>query len=174
MDEWNEELTYPQARDKGLPFSRWLSRVDPKRSIPLNASIFSCTLSAVLSLIYIGSDVAFYAITSLSTVTLMQCYIFSIGCVLWRRLKHPETLPVARWSLGRYGVAINTCAVIYCSWCFFWAFWPQTTPVTADGFNWAGPIYILAVIVAGLYYIKARHHYEGPVAYVEGRNVAKK
>ncbi|KAK5128831.1 hypothetical protein LTR85_000164 [Meristemomyces frigidus] len=159
------------ARDKGLPFSAWFSKVDAKRSIPINANIFSCCLSAILALIYIGSPVAFYAITSLNTVSLLQCYVFAIGCVLWRRLKCPETLPPARFSLGRWGVPVNVAAVLYSVWSFFWCFWPQAQPVTAGGFNWAGPLYVLAIIVSALYYIRARHHYEGPVTAVEGRNV---
>ena len=157
------------SRDKGLPFSNFLSKVDPKRSIPHNASIFSCLLSGVLALIYIGSPVAFYAITSLNTVSLLQCYVFAIGCVLWRRLARPETLPPARFSLGRWGVFVNASAVLYSLWSFFWCFWPQAQPVTASGFNWAGPIFVLAVIVAALYYIRARHRYDGPVTSVEGR-----
>jgi len=159
------------ARDKGLPFSAWFSKVDPKRSIPRNANLFSCLLSAVLALIYIGSPVAFYAITSLNTVSLLQCYVFAIGCVLWRRLTRPETLPPARFSLGRWGVPVNIAAVLYSTWSFFWCFWPQAQPVTASGFNWAGPLYIIALIVSALYYFRARHHYDGPVTSVEGRNV---
>jgi choline transport protein len=158
------------ARDQGLPFSAWFSKVDAKRSIPRNANLFSCILSAILALIYIGSPVAFYAITSLNTVSLLQCYVFAIGCVLWRRLKKPETLPPARWSLGRWGVPINIAAVLYSVWSFFWCFWPQATPVTAGGFNWAGPLYVLALIVSALYYIKARHTYVGPVMSVDGRH----
>lgn len=81
-------------------------------------------LSICLSLIYIGSLVAFYAITSLLTVALLQCYYISIGCVLWRRITHPETLHPAEFSLGKFGIPINIAAVVYAMWCFFWAFWP--------------------------------------------------
>jgi len=68
-------------------------------------------------------------------------------------------------------VPINIAAVLYSTWSFFWCFWPQATPVTASGFNWAGPLYVLALIVSALYYFKARKQYVGPVMGVEGRNV---
>jgi choline transport protein len=161
------------SRDKGVPFSPWLSKVDPKRNIPQNASAFSCVLAGLLALIYIGSPVAYYAITSLGTAALLQCYICAIGSVLWRRLAKPETLPVTRFSLGRWGVPINVMAVLYSIWSFFWVFWPQAQPVTASGFNWAGPIFVIAILGAALYYIKARHHYKGPVTIVEGRFVER-
>jgi len=123
-------------------------------------------------------------------VALLQCYSLSIGCVrytsariadkelthspplqvLWRRLKHPETLPPSKFSLGRWGVPVNAAAVLYGTWAFFWCFWPQTVPVTAAGFNWASPIFVVSLIVAGLYFVfTARKTYVGPVTEVEGR-----
>lgn len=158
------------ARDEGLPFSKWLSAVHPKRHIPVNATLFSCGTATLLSMIYIGSPVAFYAITSLSTVSLLQCYCLSIGCVLWRRIYKPETLPKASFSLGRAGIFVNGAAVIYSMWAFFWSFWPQSTPVTASDYNWASPIFVSALIIAGIYFVfRAKHTYYGPVTEVEGR-----
>ncbi|OAA47142.1 amino acid permease 2 [Metarhizium rileyi] len=158
------------ARDRGIPFSGWISQVDKKRSVPTNACILSAGVSACLSLIYIGSPVAFYAITSLCIVSLLQCYSLSIGCMLYRRICHPETLPYARFSLGKYGVPINAVAVLSTTWGFFWCFWPQVYPVTAEGFNWASPIFLSALIIAMVYYaFQGRHDYHGPVVLVEGR-----
>ena len=159
------------ARDEGLPFSKWLSTVDPKRKLPVNACRFSCGVGIALSLIYIGSSVAFYAITSLLTVALLQCYSLSIGCVLWRRIYHPQTLPPAPFSLGKWGIPVNAAAVGYGSWSFFWCFWPQTAPVTASGFNWASVIFVATLVVAiFFFYFKAKNRYEGPVTYVQNRD----
>lgn len=102
------------ARDKGVPLSGWLSTVHPRRHVPQNAIILTSGSSAALALIYIGSPLAFYALTSLLTVALLQCYCISIGCVLWRRVYRPETLPPATWPLGRWGVPINALAVVFC------------------------------------------------------------
>ena len=160
------------ARDKGLPFSAWISFIHPKRVIPVNATILSGVIAVLLSCIYIGSPVAFYAITSLSTVSLLQCYCLSIGCVLWRRIRHPETLPHAKFSLGKFGIPINAFAVVYSLYGFFWAFWPQATPVDAEGFNWASVIFVVVLIVALVYFqFRAKHRYFGPVTEVEGRHV---
>lgn len=158
------------ARDKGLPFSGWLSRVHPKRQIPENATIFSCVVAILLAMIYIGSPVAFYAITSLLTCALLQCYCLSIGCMLWRRIAKPETLPPAEFSLGKYGIPLNACAVVYSFYCLFWSFWPQYYPVTAPEFNWASPIFAATLIGSMIYFVfVARKTYFGPVTMVEGR-----
>lgn len=158
------------ARDNGLPFSGWLAKVDQKRKIPTNAYIFCGVFSSLLSLIYIGSPVAFYAITSLGSVAVLQCYSLSIGCILWRRICQPDTIPAARFSLGRWGIPVNCAAVIFSIWSFFWSFWPQTNNPTAASFNWASPIFSAVIIGAMIYYcIAGRKKYFGPVTLVEGR-----
>jgi amino acid transporter len=157
------------ARDEGLPWSKWIGKVDQSRKIPTNAYLLSGAFSILVSLIYIGSPVAFYAIGSLLVVSIMQCYFFSISCVLWRRLKYPETLPHAQFSLGKLGVPLNVVSLFVVAWTFFWAFWPQTYPITASGFNWAIAIYVATLIIATGYYFSKGNKYNGPVVLVEGR-----
>ncbi|TQW03075.1 GABA permease [Cordyceps javanica] len=162
------------ARDKGLPFSDWIGKVDPKRSIPTNACVVTGTTTALLSLVYIGSPVAFYAVISLSTVAILQCYCLSIGCLLWRRIAYPETLPPAAFSLGVWGVPVNTAAVLFSFYSFFWCFWPQQSSVTAGAFNWASPLFVLIGIIALAYYFMGgRKRYHGPVVHVQGRKTCR-
>ena len=106
------------ARDGGTPCPEWLSRIHPKYQAPVNAVYVTGGFSFILSLIYIGSPTAFYAITSLMTVALLQCYMFSIGSILWRRIKYPETLPLGTFNLGKWGIPINAFAVVWCAWSF--------------------------------------------------------
>lgn len=100
-------------------------QVAVKRHIPTNAFVLSCLVAILLSLTNLGSTVAFYAITSLFVVSIVQCYMFSIGSVLYRRIFAPRTSPPARWSLDRFGLPMNVAAVVYTLYSFFWAFWPQ-------------------------------------------------
>ncbi|KAF3480908.1 uncharacterized protein GIQ15_06255 [Arthroderma uncinatum] len=160
------------ARDQGLPFSNWIAKVNEKRRIPLNAITVTSVISACLSLIYIGSPIAFYAMTSLITVALLQCYCLSIGCMLWRRIAHPETLPPAAFPLGKLGIPINVAAVCYAFWAFFWAFWPIGYSITPTTFNWAAVIFTATLIISGAHFIfVARNKYFGPVTHIEGRNL---
>lgn len=66
------------ARDQGLPYSHWLSHVPPGWNIPLRAVFVSVTISSLLSLINIGSDVALNAINSLGVVSLLFSYTVTI------------------------------------------------------------------------------------------------
>ena len=58
------------ARDNGLPFSKTLSHVNRRRSIPLNAIATTTIVTMLLGLINIGSTAAFYAIAGVATVAL--------------------------------------------------------------------------------------------------------
>lgn len=116
----------------------------------------------------IGSSAAFNTMLSLSTSGLMASYMLSIGCILRKRLRN-ESLPHARWSLGKAGLAVNSLALFYASWSFFWSFWPSQYNVTAANFNWA--LVILACLMGlactsfGLGFLGIV--YEGPVVRVQ-------
>jgi amino acid transporter len=156
--------TFAFARDRGLPFSSWIAKVDPDKEIPSNAILLSSLIAALLSLINIGSTTAFNAIVSLQVVSLMFTYACSLSCVLYRRVRHPELLPKARWSLGRFGIPINAAGLAYALFTFFWSFWPTYTPVVAEDFNWSVVIFIVVfALCLIMYYAQGRKVYSGPV-----------
>ena len=156
--------TFAFARDKGLPFSHWLAKVNSHKEIPANAVLVTCIITVLLSLINIGSLVAFNAIISLQIVSLMFTYFCSLSCVLYRRLYHPELLPVARWSLGKWGPMVNAVGLAYVSFAFFWCFWPNETPVDAELFNWSVAMFVgVLVLAVVVYFVEGRKVYVGPV-----------
>lgn len=156
--------TYAFARDRGLPFAKWISWVDPKRRIPVRAIALSCLVSVLLSLINIGSLVAFNAIISLNVAALMYTYAVSISCVMYRKIACPETLPSRRWSLGRYGLAINITGLLYVLFALFWSFWPPSPSPKARDFNWSVVIFAGVFIMSLLMYmVQGKRHYVGPV-----------
>lgn len=161
--------TWAFARDQGLPFSGWIGTVNKKLETPANSVTVTCLITIALSLINIGSDVAFNAIISLNVVSLMITYVISIGAVLYRRIKHPELLPACQWSLGRWGVPVNAAGMLYSLWAFFWCFWPEATPVEPSSFNWASVMFFGVSLIALVdYVIRGRKQYKGPVVLVDG------
>ena len=62
----------------------------------------------------------------------MATYAISIGCMLWRRTTIPESLPPTKWSLGRWGILVNSLGLLYAVYAFFWAFWPIYWNPTAE------------------------------------------
>ncbi|KAK5687105.1 hypothetical protein LTS10_001242 [Elasticomyces elasticus] len=156
------------ARDRGLPFSDFLCRVRPGWDIPLNAVLVSFIVTCLLSLINLGSSVAFNAIVSLTVGAILSSYIISMSCVALRRIRKDKPLPPARWSLGRYGLPINIAAVLFLLVIYVFAFFPLGTPVAVETMNWSSLIYGFIVVFAIVYFfIYGRKVYEGPVVLVK-------
>ena len=56
---WQSRLCWSFARDRGLPFARFLSHVHPVLDVPLQAHLVSCAIVAILGCLYLGSYTAF-------------------------------------------------------------------------------------------------------------------
>lgn len=136
--------------------------------MPFNAVYLMSIGAALLSLIQIGSDVAFTVLVSLSTLGIMSTYLLSIGCVLLKRIRG-EQLPSARWSLGRFGLAINAFSVLYSLFIVILCCFPLTLPVDTASANWAPLIWAGVIIIAAIAYVThGRRAYTPPVSFVEG------
>ncbi|KAK0849254.1 hypothetical protein LTR03_005335 [Friedmanniomyces endolithicus] len=151
------------ARDGGLPFSRWIAKINHNANIPLNAVLVSLGITVLVSLINLGSTVALNAINSVTISALMSSYILTISCVVYRRLSG-QPLPSRRWSLGRAGMPINIAALVFLTPLFVFAFFPLATPVTPASMNWGIAMFGGVIVLATIYYaIEGRKSYTPPV-----------
>jgi amino acid transporter len=120
-----------------------------------------------LSLINIGSTVAFNAIGSLAVSAILGTYIISFSVLILRRLRK-EPLPARRWTLGRYGIFINIGAVLFLLVVWVFVFFPLQTPVTPSTMNWNCLIFGSVMIFAVIYYVfVGKHAYTSPVELVK-------
>lgn len=78
----------------------------------------------LLSLINIGSAVAFNAILSLSTLALYVSYLIPIVLLVMKRFRK-ESIGLGPWNLGRWGLAINLYAVIFGVFVVIWLPFPS-------------------------------------------------
>jgi choline transport protein len=159
--------TFAFARDEGMPFSHVFRRVvRVGTEIPLNAIILSLSITVVLSLINIGSTVAFNSVVSLLVGALFTSYFISIGCILLKRLRG-EPLPPSRWSMGRFAIPMNLIALGYIGFAFVMSFFPPTKSVTAATMNWSVLVWGVVIILATISYLfHGAKSYKGPVVYV--------
>ncbi|KAI7347678.1 amino acid transporter-like protein [Hortaea werneckii] len=140
------------ARDKGLPASSWLEKVQPGWNIPLRAVVVSFVVVLLLSLINIGSTTALRSISSLGAVAILGSYLVTIGTLIWRRV-FGTPLPARRWSLGRYGLAVNVIAVCFVLPLFVFAFFPLTKEVDRETLNYASVMFVGVLFIALVYYM---------------------
>ncbi|KAK7045424.1 polyamine transporter tpo5 [Paramarasmius palmivorus] len=159
------------SRDKGFPFSRWISRMNRRYNIPFNSAYTTSVLSGSLSLINLGSTFTFNIMVSLPTLALLSTYTITTGCMLLLRIKG-EPLPPARWSLGRFGLPINAFAFLYSVFVIVLSCFPTSPPAGLRDANWA-PVIWAGVIVLSMvtYALHGRKHFTPPVMFIEGRRV---
>ncbi|KAK7045415.1 polyamine transporter tpo5 [Paramarasmius palmivorus] len=159
------------SRDKGFPFSRWISRMNREYDIPFNSVYISSVGAAILCLINLGSTLAFNIIVSLSLLALLSTYMISIGCVLLLRIKG-EPLPPARWSLGRFGLPINAFAFLYSAFVIVFSCFPTSLPVGLGDANWAPAIWVAVMVLSVVTYeLHGKKHFTPPVMFVEGKRM---
>jgi len=148
---------------------RWFSKLEKVPSgwdIPLNAVMFTVVISILLSLINIGSVIAYNNITSLGVNALLSSYIVSISCVCFKRWRR-EPLLARRWNLGRFGFAINLFSVLFLILVYTFCFFPPQPNPPLEEMNWSILIYGGVILFSLAYFFyKGRHVYVGPVEYV--------
>lgn len=130
--------------------------------VPINSILFSLSITILTALINIGSSAALNTIVALLTGATSFSYALSIACILAKRLRK-EPLPPARFSLGRYGIAINAFATVYVIVSAVDSFFPVTVPTDAENMNWSSVMFGGVFVVACVdYVVRGRKCYTEP------------
>lgn len=155
-------LVWAFAKDKGIPFGQHFVKVSPERTfyasanhakihprlqVPVPALIVVAALVCALSLINLGSAVAFNALIALPLLALYISYLIPIILLTLRQLSgnHPTYGP---WSLGRWSVPIKLFSILYLVYVIVFLPFPTVRPVTRLTMNYAGPIMLGAILIA--------------------------
>lgn len=154
-------LTWAWARDGGLP--AYFAYVDPKQRVPIRAVWLTVFIACALCLLNIGSTayVAFGALTSLSSISLYLSYAIAISSMLYAR--YAGTAKLGEWNLGRYGVYVNSFALLYTLYVMIFLPFPSELPVTGANMNYCGPVMVAVLVMTlVLWFMRARKHWSGP------------
>jgi amino acid transporter len=144
---------YSIARDGVLPASRFLRRVDRRRS-PIGA-IAATTVVAWAGLLLGLRSAAEGSLIAFGTAAIYVAFLLVAVAALVARVRG-TWVPAGRVRLGRAGVAINALAV---AWLAFEAVniaWPRTSlaPPGAPAYQvWAAPIVLALIAAVGLAYL---------------------
>ncbi|CZR66518.1 related to GABA transport protein [Phialocephala subalpina] len=80
-------MTWSFARDRGTPFSHYIMKVEKRTQVPVIAVGLVTLLSALLTLIYIGSPTAFNDVISLTITGFYGSYFLPSAFLLYHRIK---------------------------------------------------------------------------------------
>ena len=146
--------------------------------MPLLTLFLAAVICVLLSLIVLGSTVAFNDFISLQVAALCASYLITCSLFLWRRLTKgikvrddnakitkPGDLRWGPWRVREpFGTLNNIFAVAYLLLIFFWSFWPPATPVTPQTMNFSvlmlGSVVLFSVL---WYWFHARKTFLGPI-----------
>jgi len=153
------------SRENGVPYSRYISRVDPRTRLPLYAIGATCVFNILIALINIGSTTAFQAFMSLLIASYYSTFLIAAGVMLRKRLNgEDKKLPWGPFRLGRAGIPATVVAMAYTVVGTFFSFWPYTPAVTAQNMNFSVLLYgTLVLFSLGFYGLYGRKVYQGPV-----------
>jgi urea carboxylase system permease len=108
-------LLFAMARDARLPFGRHIARVSGSRRVPVVPALVVGILALAILAVNIGNQSAFLALTSVAIVMFYIAYLGVTGGMLVRRIRGtwPRADHGPYFSLGRWGLLVNICAVVY-------------------------------------------------------------
>jgi urea carboxylase system permease len=147
-------VMFSMARDGQLPGARLLARVSPQTGTPILTGIAVGALAIGVLLINLGNPAAFAAVTSTSVVVVYLAYLLvtvpALGARLRRRL--PPTCH-GGFSLGRWGLPVNLCAVVYGVAMMVNIAWPRQAVYDPAGTSWMlqylALLFVAALVVLG-------------------------
>ena len=114
--------------------------------------LLTFVITCLLSLIPLGSQIAFNIITSLSSISIFASYWTAIACRLANRFSAQPIKP-PRWNLGQAGIVVNILALLFLTLGIAMLCFPAAPGPTAASFNWTVVIFSGVTILAIVYYV---------------------
>lgn len=157
----SSRMTFAFARDGGLPLSRLFWKMHPTLNVPLNALLLNVAIVVIFGFIFLGSSVAFNAITAAAVVALGVSYGIPIAVNLAQmRRKLPErAFALPEWL----GWTVNVIGLLYTVVTTVLFLFPPSIPVTGSSMNYCSVAFGVILLISLIQWITdGRKNYEGP------------
>jgi amino acid transporter len=163
----NSRMIYAFSRDGAIPGHQMWHKINKRTRTPTNSIWFAAVGAWLLvaPAYWLGSAVAYYAVTSIAVIGLYIAYVIPT----FLRLRAGKSFRPGPWSLGTWSRLVGIIAVVWVLFICIMLMMPQYSPggleiSFANAFNYA-PVAVLIVIgFAGIYWIaSARKWFKGPV-----------
>ena len=129
-------LTYSMARDGVLPGASRLARVSARTGTPVLPTVLIGAAAIAILGVNVGQAQLFTAITSVAVVIVYLAYLLVTLPMLIRRRSGLPPVPSGHFSLGRFGLPVNTLAVVYGLFMVVDMAWPRQAVYDPAGGHW--------------------------------------
>lgn len=182
---------YAFARDNGLPFSKFFSKVESKTHVPVNAVLLTLVVQLALDAIEFGTTTGFQTVIAISTegfckfdsqyaIALLLTYStdLSYAMALLSRLLGYYTGHVTKLD-GPYSfsvpvsIALNVIGLLFLLFAAITFNFPSEYPVSHESMNYtSAAIGVVALISLVTWITTGRKHFSGPgaVSFLSGQN----
>jgi urea carboxylase system permease len=151
-------MMFSMARDRALPFSAALSRVNPRTGTPILPAVVVGVLAVGLLVLNVGNAAIFLALSSVCIMLLYLAYLMVTAPLLVHRLRGRWSHADGLFSLGRWGLPINAVAVVWGTGMAVNLAWPRAKVFGTDLYLQFFPELFLAgaLTVGGIVYATRR------------------
>ncbi|MFE3047679.1 amino acid permease [Streptomyces albidoflavus] len=149
----NSRMIYAFSRDGALPFSRTWHKLSPATRTPANAVWLATGGAFVLGLPSLWNSTAYAAVTSIATIGLYIAYVIPT----FLRLRQGARFERGPWHLGSWSAIVGTIAVVWVVVITVLFMLPQSSPITADTFNYAPIAVGVVVAFCGIWWLASAH-----------------
>ncbi|KAJ5819960.1 hypothetical protein N7474_005551 [Penicillium riverlandense] len=155
---------YAFSRDNGLPFSKFFSKVESKRQVPVNAIILTLVVQLALNSIDFGTTTGFETVIAIST----EGFYLSYAVALISRLAGYFTGHVTKLD-GPYAfsvpvsIGLNFLGLLFLLFAAITFNFPSTYPVTHISMNYtSAAIGVIGLISIVTWVTTGRKQFKGP------------
>ena len=162
----NSRMMFGFARDRGLP--HFFAHVDQRFQSPIRTIWLGATLSYLLAIPSLGSDVAFAAATSIATIGLYVSYALPILV----GLIYHDNFKKGPFNLGLASRPVALVAVLYVVFLTIVFCLPGQNPVNSQTLNYTPvAVGIVALWAFGSWFLWARRWFTGPIRQIEAERL---
>jgi len=153
------------ARDRGLPFSGLLSKVEKRRQIPVYAVLLTLVVQIAFNSIYFGTITGFNTVISIATEGFYLSYAMPLLARILAHITGKRHRLEGPYSLGRYGLALNIIGFLFLTFCCITFNFPSLKPVDSQNMNYtSAAIGVIMLISIVTWITTGRKHFTGPEA----------
>lgn len=157
---WQARLCWSFSRDRGLPGSRYWSKINPRTGAPVNAHIMSCAWCAIIGCIYMGSTTAYNSLVIGCIIFLLLSYLVPVVFLL---IKGRDNIPHGPFWMGKIGYVCNLVLIFWASFTTIFYSFPAVMPVTAGNMNYVSVVIAVFFIYCIVYWFaRGKYQYRTP------------
>ncbi|GAM34453.1 hypothetical protein TCE0_015r02044 [Talaromyces pinophilus] len=158
-------LTYAMARDDGIIFPRFFSRISPKLDVPVRTIGLCFVFNVLFGLLYMGPSVAFSAYSASCTIFLNVSYAIPVIVLIirGRDVLIPYQTESTFFKLGkRSGLVINCVAASFVVVTSIFFCFPTSLPVSGSVMNYVSVVIGIFLVLITSYWFVYGKRFQGP------------